>query len=268
MCRSRSIPAAIACRGEHVAVVDVEDVRIEAHRGRSRRNGSARIQCVVAGRPSSTPAAASTNAPVQIDTSRAPGRAVASAAASAASSRPSVTGGPPHDARDDDVVGGRAGSTRRGPAAPSSAADVRTGPPSTVHVRTLVARRPSSSTGARRGTGAGRPSSKATTWRQGEDGDLHRSWPDFFTCWLSGHCRRRRVRERGAVTQTVPRRPTDAPAASTPPGGWPPSTFVALLGAAGFRATPGVLIEPLQAEFGWSIGTISAACRSTWCCSG
>ncbi|HEX4812502.1 MAG TPA: MFS transporter [Nonomuraea sp.] len=35
--------------------------------------------------------------------------------------------------------------------------------------------------------------------------------------------------------------------------------FVAILGAAGFRATPGVLITPLQAEFGWSTGTISLA---------
>jgi predicted MFS family arabinose efflux permease len=36
-------------------------------------------------------------------------------------------------------------------------------------------------------------------------------------------------------------------------------TFVALLGAAGFRATPGVLMDPLHSEFGWSMGTISAA---------
>jgi predicted MFS family arabinose efflux permease len=35
--------------------------------------------------------------------------------------------------------------------------------------------------------------------------------------------------------------------------------FVAIVGAAGFRATPGVLINPLQDEFGWSRGTISAA---------
>jgi predicted MFS family arabinose efflux permease len=35
--------------------------------------------------------------------------------------------------------------------------------------------------------------------------------------------------------------------------------FVATVGAAGFRATPGVLITPLQDEFGWSRGTISAA---------
>jgi sugar phosphate permease len=35
--------------------------------------------------------------------------------------------------------------------------------------------------------------------------------------------------------------------------------FVTLLGAAGFRSTPGVLIVPLQDEFGWSRATISAA---------
>ncbi|WP_219825427.1 MFS transporter [Nonomuraea typhae] len=35
--------------------------------------------------------------------------------------------------------------------------------------------------------------------------------------------------------------------------------FVAILGAAGFRATPGVLIDPLQREFGWSTATISLA---------
>jgi sugar phosphate permease len=35
--------------------------------------------------------------------------------------------------------------------------------------------------------------------------------------------------------------------------------FVALVGAAGFRATPSVLIRPLHEEFGWSLGTISAA---------
>ena len=35
--------------------------------------------------------------------------------------------------------------------------------------------------------------------------------------------------------------------------------FVATIGAAGFRATPGVMITPLRQEFGWPIGTISAA---------
>jgi sugar phosphate permease len=36
-------------------------------------------------------------------------------------------------------------------------------------------------------------------------------------------------------------------------------SFVALIGAAGFRATPGALIASLQDEFGWSRGTISIA---------
>src|SRR5690349_3214905 len=35
--------------------------------------------------------------------------------------------------------------------------------------------------------------------------------------------------------------------------------FVALVGAAGFRATPSVMLQPLHDEFGWSLGTISAA---------
>jgi MFS family permease len=35
--------------------------------------------------------------------------------------------------------------------------------------------------------------------------------------------------------------------------------LVAIVGAAGFRATPGVLITPLETEFGWSRATISAA---------
>src|SRR5689334_20256111 len=36
-------------------------------------------------------------------------------------------------------------------------------------------------------------------------------------------------------------------------------TFLALVGAAAFRAVPGVLIDPLRSEFGWSVSTISAA---------
>ena len=35
--------------------------------------------------------------------------------------------------------------------------------------------------------------------------------------------------------------------------------FVALVGAAGFRATPAVLLHPLHEEFGWPLATISAA---------
>ena len=37
------------------------------------------------------------------------------------------------------------------------------------------------------------------------------------------------------------------------------TAFVVLLGAAGFRSAPGVLMTPLHEEFGWSHGTISAA---------
>ena len=37
------------------------------------------------------------------------------------------------------------------------------------------------------------------------------------------------------------------------------TAFVALMCAAGFRSAPGVLIDPLHMEFGWSHGTISAA---------
>ncbi|MFC7531328.1 MFS transporter [Actinoplanes sp. GCM10030250] len=37
------------------------------------------------------------------------------------------------------------------------------------------------------------------------------------------------------------------------------AAFVALIGAAGFRATPSVLLQPLHEEFGWSLATISAA---------
>ncbi|WP_448616098.1 MFS transporter [Modestobacter sp. URMC 112] len=36
-------------------------------------------------------------------------------------------------------------------------------------------------------------------------------------------------------------------------------TFLALIGAAAFRAVPGVLIDPLRDEFGWSLSTISLA---------
>ena len=45
-------------------------------------------------------------------------------------------------------------------------------------------------------------------------------------------------------------------------------TFLTILGAAGFRSTPGVLIDPLQDEFGWSRGDhLAPRSRSTSCCS-
>lgn len=37
------------------------------------------------------------------------------------------------------------------------------------------------------------------------------------------------------------------------------ATFVAMLGAAGFRSVPGVMMTPLHEEFGWSHGTIGTA---------
>ena len=35
--------------------------------------------------------------------------------------------------------------------------------------------------------------------------------------------------------------------------------FVTLVGAAGFRSTPSILIDPLHDEFGWSRGTVGTA---------
>jgi hypothetical protein len=43
-------------------------------------------------------------------------------------------------------------------------------------------------------------------------------------------------------------------------------TFVTLITTAGFRATPGVLMVPLQHEFGWSRATVRSPSRSA-CCS-
>src|SRR6187551_3977650 len=70
------------------------------------------------------------------------------------------------------------------------------------------------------------------------------------------------MRQACPVTQTAAR-----PAGASPPArprlhrAWLVAAvaFVALIGAAGFRATPGALITPLQDEYGWSRGTISLA---------
>jgi predicted MFS family arabinose efflux permease len=59
----------------------------------------------------------------------------------------------------------------------------------------------------------------------------------------------------GRVTTTDARRRTGLHPAWIVAG----VAFVAAIGAAGFRATPGVLINPLREEFGWSRATISAA---------
>lgn len=58
----------------------------------------------------------------------------------------------------------------------------------------------------------------------------------------------------------LPKRP-DTPRRFRPHWAWLVAFagFIALVGAAGFRAAPSVLIDPLHAEYGWSRGTISAA---------
>jgi sugar phosphate permease len=71
-----------------------------------------------------------------------------------------------------------------------------------------------------------------------------------------------RIRQDEFVTSTDTRRPAPGRVLR---GRFHPAwavaviAFVALVGAAGFRATPSVLLRPLHEEFGWSLGTISAA---------
>ena len=36
-------------------------------------------------------------------------------------------------------------------------------------------------------------------------------------------------------------------------------TFLTIIGAAGFRSTPGVMMNPLHDEFGWPMGVIGGA---------
>ncbi|MEJ3657007.1 MFS transporter [Actinomycetes bacterium KLBMP 9759] len=67
------------------------------------------------------------------------------------------------------------------------------------------------------------------------------------------------VPEPGAVTEL--RSPESTPRVRRiHPAWWVAAvTFLALVGAAGFRAVPGVLMDPLQQEYGWSVATISGA---------
>nr|WP_238992205.1 MFS transporter [Jiangella ureilytica] len=63
------------------------------------------------------------------------------------------------------------------------------------------------------------------------------------------------------MTQTVPARPSSPRRVGRIHRAWWVAlvAFVALVGAAAFRATPSVMIEPFREEFGWSHGTISFA---------
>lgn len=74
--------------------------------------------------------------------------------------------------------------------------------------------------------------------------------------WPSGHCcRRNRSVTLACVTQLSAVRTQ-----RIHPAWWVAAvTFLALVGAAGFRAVPGVMMDPLHREFGWSISTISLA---------
>ena len=60
------------------------------------------------------------------------------------------------------------------------------------------------------------------------------------------------------VTVAEPRRPTRRPRLHW---AWVVAavSFVAILGAAGFRSVPGVMMNPLHHEFGWSHGTVGLA---------
>ena len=65
------------------------------------------------------------------------------------------------------------------------------------------------------------------------------------------------------TSPTPPARPSgpDAPAAPRLHWAWvvAATAFVTLVGAAAFRSVPGVLLDPLHAEFGWSHGLIGSA---------
>src|SRR6185369_13675012 len=65
-----------------------------------------------------------------------------------------------------------------------------------------------------------------------------------------------RIRDSDSVTLTATQK-------STPRIHWAwvvaAVSFVAILGAAGFRSVPGVMMNPLHHEFGWSHGVVGLA---------
>ena len=75
----------------------------------------------------------------------------------------------------------------------------------------------------------------------------------------TGRRRIRATRPTSACARHRAIRPAAGVAGCTRPGSSPGSSFVALIGAAGFRSAPGVLMIPLQDEFGWSRGLLSVA---------
>ncbi len=63
------------------------------------------------------------------------------------------------------------------------------------------------------------------------------------------------------TSELVPPRPAVAPTSRRPHPAWSVAAvaFLALVGAAGFRAAPSILIDPLHQDFGWSRASISSA---------
>ncbi len=68
-----------------------------------------------------------------------------------------------------------------------------------------------------------------------------------------------RTPDHGRVTSTPTRVPRQRRTRLHPAWFVAAVAFLAVIGAAGFRSTPGVMLTPLHQEFGWSVGTISAA---------
>ncbi|WP_430334479.1 MFS transporter [Rhodococcus sp. ACT016] len=63
------------------------------------------------------------------------------------------------------------------------------------------------------------------------------------------------------ISQIATDRPSERPPRRRPHYAWVVATvaFLALVGAAGFRAAPSILIDPLHEDFGWSRASISSA---------
>src|SRR5690606_3192454 len=95
------------------------------------------------------------------------------------------------------------------------------------------------------------------------------AWPDPSEGCPSGHSIRRSPNGTlcGVTQTTTTETPATGPGAGTRRArprihrAWfvAAVTFVTIIGAAAFRAVPGLFTDPLHTEFGWSRGTIGAA---------
>ena len=163
MCRHRSIPAATPAE---VSTSPSSMNRTSASTlmlGKTRWKCSASAQCVVAGRPSRRPAAASTYTPVQIEANRVPGRMWARAAASSSVSTPSSKTGP--SSYDAGTITVSAVARASGPWATSMAksASVSTGPGGRIEQVTTSYRCRRRASLGRPKMRCGMPSSKGST---------------------------------------------------------------------------------------------------------